>query len=270
MEAPTTAMPPHTAVPAAPAAPVPAFGMLPEQLLALTVGYADAPETGQAAASCHALRAAALHAMPGGYYTVRVCIDSWIQSIRSEPQTILNPPNQHHHLYSPRPARRPGGRYRARAPAARATATTRGRPPKAAAPTAPYARLRSLALAGDMAAATTTADDNGHTGPYPLTSDLLQRLAARPPLARLDLEGLRIPTPEALAALLDLMQLLGPCVDAAAAAGGQQEQEQPPPLPLSRDDGGGGGGRLVSFFMPGPGLAGPVPMDPESLGKVLR
>ena len=152
--------------------------------------------------------------------------------------------------------------------------------PHTAGPTAPYARLLSLALAGDVAAATTADDGYGHhddvAGPYPLTSDLLQRLAARPLLARLDLEGLRIPTLEALATLLDLLQLLGPCVDAAAvaavaaaaAAGDQQKQQQPPPPPLGH--GGGGGGRLVSFFMPGLGLAGPVPMDPESLGKVLR
>lgn len=130
----------------------------------------------------------------------------------------------------------------------------------AAAATAPYRRLRSLVLAGDMTttATTTTTDDRDPgpgPGPYPLTSDLLTRLAG-PPLARLDLEGLKVPTPEALAALLDLLQLLGPGVDAAVA---QQE--------AVGDD---GDGRLVAFGLPGPGAAGAVPMDPQSLGKVLR
>lgn len=51
--------------PAVPDAPVPAFDWLPEQLLALIFSYADAPETGAAGASCRALRAAALHSLPG-------------------------------------------------------------------------------------------------------------------------------------------------------------------------------------------------------------
>ena len=87
MEEAPTAMPPHTAVPAA---PVPAFGMLPEQLLALIFSYADAPETGQAAASCHALRAAALHAMPGGY-SASVCIDHGSNPSEANPKRSQTP-----------------------------------------------------------------------------------------------------------------------------------------------------------------------------------
>lgn len=155
-------------------------------------------------------------------------------------------------------------------------------------------RLRALRLIGDLNNTLFGTEED-----QLLASALLSHVPIAPPspprsgeaqeaaeedgagsLSALDLERLAIPVPEAFAALLDLLQRLGPCLhtasppspSAAAAADGDGEQGEGGDAPTTAaaaatDATVINNCALRSLFLPGPG---PTDVNMDRLGRVLR